>query len=104
MATSNIVHKHTNTMKTLSTLLRLAVLALPLLAAGAHAADVLDEVKQRGTLRIAVEGTYPPFNFKDEQGKLTGFDVEIAQAIAVKLGVKPEFTTTEWSGILAGPQ
>ena len=48
-----------------------------LLAAGAvQAADLLDDVKQRGTLRIAVEGTYPPFNYKDEQGKLTGFDVE----------------------------
>ena len=73
-------------------------------ATAAHAADLLDEVKARGTLRIACEGTYPPFNYKDEKGKLTGFDVEIAEAIAAKLGVKPEFTTTEWSGILAGLQ
>ncbi|MGA0612901.1 transporter substrate-binding domain-containing protein [Caldimonas sp. KR1-144] len=87
-----------------SRLLAAAALALPLLAATAHAADLLDEVKQRGTLRIAVEGTYPPFNYKDEAGRLTGFDVEIAEAIAGKLGVKPEFTTTEWSGILAGLQ
>jgi cystine transport system substrate-binding protein len=70
----------------------------------AHAADLLDEVKQRGTLRIACEGTYPPFNFRDDKGELTGFDVEIAKAIAARLGVKPEFTTTEWSGILAGLQ
>jgi L-cystine transport system substrate-binding protein len=91
-------------MNALKSLLRGAVLALALLAFAAHAADLLDEVKQRGTLRIAVEGTYPPFNFKDEQGKLTGFDVEIAEGIAAKLGVKPEFTTTEWSGILAGLQ
>lgn len=73
-------------------------------AAPARAADLLDDVKQRGTLRIALEGTYPPFNFRDEQGKLTGFDVEIAEAISAKLGVKPQFTTTEWSGILAGLQ
>ena len=74
-----------------------------LLAAGAvQAADLLDDVKQRGTLRIAVEGTYPPFNYKDDKGQLTGFDVDVAKAIAAKLGVKPEFTTTEWSGILAG--
>jgi cystine transport system substrate-binding protein len=91
-------------MKNMFRLLHLAAFSLPLLAASAHAADLLDDVKQRGTLRIAVEGTYPPFNYKDEQGKLTGFDVEIAQAIAGKLGVKPEFTTTEWSGILAGLQ
>ena len=70
----------------------------------AHAADLLDEVQQRGALRVALEGTYPPFNFRDEQGKLTGFDVEIAEAIAGKLKVKPQFTTTEWSGILAGLQ
>ncbi|HSI59954.1 MAG TPA: transporter substrate-binding domain-containing protein [Ideonella sp.] len=83
---------------------RLAAFALAVLAASAGAADLLDEVKQRGTLRIGVEGTYPPFNFKDDKGQLTGFDVEIAEALAGKLGVKPEFTTTEWSGILAGLQ
>ncbi|MCM5682371.1 transporter substrate-binding domain-containing protein [Schlegelella sp. S2-27] len=75
-----------------------------LAALPAHAADLLDEVQQRGALRIALEGTYPPFNFRDEQGQLTGFDVEIAEAIAGKLKVKPQFTTTEWSGILAGLQ
>lgn len=84
-----------------------ALLAAAFLAAGAmaaHAADLLDEVKARGTLRVACEGTYPPFNFKDDKGELTGFDVEVAKAIASRLGVKPEFTTTEWSGILAGLQ
>ena len=85
--------------------LRTAALSLAVLAAGAaHAADLLDDVKARGALRVGVEGTYPPFNYKDEQGKLTGFDVEIAEGIAAKLGVKAEFTTTEWSGILAGLQ
>ncbi|WP_420714793.1 transporter substrate-binding domain-containing protein [Roseateles sp. SL47] len=73
-------------------------------APAARAADLLDEVKTRGTLRIACEGTYPPFNFKNDKGELAGFDVDIAKAIAAKLGVKPEFTTTEWSAILAGLQ
>jgi cystine transport system substrate-binding protein len=93
-------------MELLKTWLASAGLTLAFLAAApvAHAADLLDEVQQRGTLRVAVEGTYPPFNFRDEQGRLTGFDVEIAEAIAGKLGVKAEFTTTEWSGILAGLQ
>ena len=81
-----------------------ALLAGLLMVAAAQAADLLDDVKQRGQLRVAVEGTYPPFNFKDEQGKLTGFDVEIAEAIAAKLGVKASFSPTEWSAILAGLQ
>ncbi len=74
------------------------------LAATAGAADLLDTVKQRGTLKIALEGTYPPFNFKNSKGELDGFDVEIGRALAQKLGLKPEFITSEWSGILAGLQ
>ncbi|SAL33445.1 extracellular solute-binding protein [Caballeronia sordidicola] len=74
------------------------------LSAVAHAEDLLDSVKQRGTLRIGLEGTFPPFNSKTPQGELVGFDVDIAKAVAAKLGVKPEFVTTEWSGIIAGLQ
>jgi L-cystine transport system substrate-binding protein len=82
-----------------------AVVAI-VIAGAAHAslaADLLDTVKARGTLKIAVEGTYPPFNFKDQKtNELAGFDVEVARLLASKLGLKAEFTTTEWSGILAG--
>lgn len=91
-------------MKLIKACLAVAGLSLGLMAGSASAADLLEEVKQRGSLRVALEGTYPPFNYRDEQGRLTGFDVEIAEAIAAKLGVKPQFTTTEWSGILAGLQ
>jgi len=72
--------------------------ALPL-----HAADLLDATKGRGTLRIALEGTYPPFNFRDPKtGQLTGYDVDVARLVAARLGLKPEFVTTEWAAILAG--
>jgi cystine transport system substrate-binding protein len=72
--------------------------SLPVLAA-----DLLDTAKSRGSLRIAMEGTYPPFNFKDAKtGQLSGYDVDVAKAVAAKLGLKPEFVTTEWSAILAG--
>lgn len=83
---------------------RIVAVLLAGAALAAHAADLLDDVKARGTLRIGMEGTYPPFNYKNDKGELDGFDVGIAKALAAKLGVKPEFTTTEWSGILAGLQ
>ena len=73
-------------------------------AVTAHADDLLDQVKQRGTLRIGLEGTFPPFNSKAPSGELVGYDVDIAKAVAAKLSVKPEFVTTEWSGIIAGLQ
>jgi cystine transport system substrate-binding protein len=82
----------------------LAALALgALLAAPAIGADLLASAKSRGTLRIAMEGTYPPFNFKDQKtGQLAGYDADVARLVAAKLGLKPEFVTTEWSAILAG--
>ncbi|MEJ2769450.1 cystine ABC transporter substrate-binding protein [Mycetohabitans sp. B46] len=78
--------------------------ALGAAAVAAPAADLLDQVKARGTLRIGLEGTYPPFNSRDAHGELVGYDVDVAKAIALRLGVKPEFITTEWSGIIAGLQ
>jgi cystine transport system substrate-binding protein len=79
------------------------VLATAGLALPALAGDLLDNVKARGTLRIAMEGTYPPFNFKDPKtGQLAGYDVDVAKLLAARLGLKPEFISTEWSAILAG--
>ncbi|MFC5475180.1 transporter substrate-binding domain-containing protein [Paraherbaspirillum soli] len=89
---------------TLSKLSKIAAAVLiSSLTIHSFAADLLDTVKARGTLKVAMEGTYPPFNFKDPKtSQLTGFEVDVAKLIAAKLGVTPEFTTTEWSGILAG--
>jgi cystine transport system substrate-binding protein len=80
------------------------MVAFSMVAAGsAHAADLLDTVKERGALIVGVEGTYPPFNFVDAKtGQLDGFDIDVAKLIASKLGVKAEFVKTEWSAILAG--
>ncbi len=93
---------------TLSTLRRRSLqLALVLLGGSvvgpASASDVLAAAKARGTLRIAMEGTYPPFNYKDQKsGQLAGYDVDVANLIASRLGIKAAFVTTEWSAILAG--
>lgn len=55
-----------------------------------------------GTLTVATEGTYRPFSFHDASGELTGFDVEIAKAVADKLGLQVRFQETQWDAIFAG--
>lgn len=67
----------------------------------AAAEGLLDSIKQRGSLIVGLEGTYPPFSFQDENGKLTGFEVEFADALAQHLGVKAELKPTKWDGMLA---
>jgi cystine transport system substrate-binding protein len=76
-------------------------LLLLLLAALPASADSLAAIKQRGTLRIGCEGTYSPFCYQDEQGTLVGFDVDVARAVADKIGLKAQFLPSKWEGILA---
>ncbi|MEF2276882.1 transporter substrate-binding domain-containing protein [Deinococcus sp. YIM 134068] len=75
-----------------------------LLLTGGAEAQTRPTTLESGVLKIGMEGTYAPFTFKDERGQLVGFDVDIAKAVAARLGLKPEFVLTEWSGILAGLQ
>ncbi|MPW27199.1 transporter substrate-binding domain-containing protein [Alkalibaculum sp. M08DMB] len=53
-------------------------------------------------MTFAMTGAYPPFNFIDDNGDLAGFDIEIANAIAEKMGVEAVPITTEWDGIVGG--
>ena len=64
--------------------------------------DLLAQIKERGKLLIGTEGTYAPYTFHDESGKLVGYDVEVAEAIAAKLGVKAEFVESNWDSLIAG--
>lgn len=68
------------------------------------AADTsLSDVKSKGQIIFGTEGTYKPFDYHENgSGALTGYDVEIAQAVAGKLGVKASFEETQFDGIFAG--
>lgn len=81
----------------------MVALTFTLLPAAAMAQS-LEEILERGTLIVGLEGTYPPFNYQDEGGDLVGFEVDLAKAVAEKLGVEPEFQPTKWDGLLAALQ
>ena len=70
-------------------------------AGQAVAGDQLQKIKDAGSISVGLEGTYPPFSFQDESGKLSGFEVEFAEALAKQLGVKVKFQPSKWDGILA---
>lgn len=72
------------------------------LPAMAHAADGLEAVKKSGKLRIAIDATYPPMESEGMDGKPTGFDIDFANDLAKRLGVKADFVVMNWDGILAG--
>ena len=75
----------------------------PEASGGASAAGDEYGLVKAGTLTVATEGTYRPFSFhEDGSGELSGYDVEVAEAVAEKLGVEIEFQETQWDAIFAG--
>jgi len=71
-------------------------------SAATGGSDLLQRINSGGTINVGTEGTYPPFTYHDESGKLTGYDVEVTRAVADKLGVDVEFKETQWDAMLAG--
>ena len=68
----------------------------------AQSRDLLAQIQEKGEIVVAMEGTWAPWTYHDENDNLVGFDVEVAQAIANKLGVTAAFAEGEWDGLLAG--
>ena len=66
---------------------------------GAAAESLIDEIVKRGVLRVGV-GLFVPRSFKDKDGNLVGYEVEMSKKLAEDIGIKAEFVPTEWSGII----
>ena len=64
--------------------------------------DLLSQIRERGEMVFATEGTWSPWTFHGEDGELTGFDIEVARGIASRLGVEAAFAEGEWDSLLAG--
>lgn len=86
----------------LSVLLAVLMLASLMTLTVSAEQDLLAKIQERGTIIIGLEGDWAPWSFVDENDQLMGFDVEVARAIAAKLGVEAEIIPGEWDGLFAG--
>jgi polar amino acid transport system substrate-binding protein len=51
-------------------------------------------------LRVLTEADYPPFNYYDEEGRLTGFNIDLARAICRELAVECDINAAEWKTLI----
>ncbi len=63
------------------------------------AASTIETIKKRGVLKVGMD-IFQPWAMKDKNGKLIGFEIDVATRLAEDMGVKVEFMPTAWSGII----
>ncbi|MFA9399230.1 MAG: ABC transporter substrate-binding protein [Clostridiaceae bacterium] len=88
--------------KILAILITVSILAVGLVGCGKSDESVnsLDRVKDAGKITIGLEDTYPPMEYHDEDSnELMGFDIDLGNEIASKLGVEADFISTDFNGI-----
>ncbi len=79
----------------------LAVSLALLVGAAPAFARTFDDIKKQGTIVVASEGQYAPFNYF-QGAKLSGFEVEVAELVAARLGLKVEWKALSFDALLAG--
>ncbi len=84
----------------LAAFMLVSVLTMAVSAKGSD--DLLETIQERGTIIVGLEGDWAPWSYVDENDELTGYDVEVAKAIADKLGVEIQIVPGEWDGLFAG--
>ena len=66
----------------------------------AAAGQAMDRILKKGELVVGITGTQPPLNVTNKDGKIIGYDADIARLIAINLGVKVKFSTMPFAELL----
>lgn len=83
----------------LTRMIRLVFLVPVLTAAVPAQADVMDDVLERGTLRVGVS-LFAPWTMESQTGGLIGFEIDLADQLATDMGVEPDFHVYVWEDII----
>jgi polar amino acid transport system substrate-binding protein len=83
---------------TVKSFFRLFVASLILVVANAQA-DVLEDILERGTIRVGVS-LFVPWTIQDDADGLSGFEIDVANKLAEDMGVKPEYKIYVWEDII----
>lgn len=62
--------------------------------------DTLQKIKNSSTLRVAMQGGYPPFQFRGPSGQLEGMDVDLANMVAKELAVQVRIEERPWNELI----
>ncbi|EOD00586.1 amino acid ABC transporter substrate-binding protein [Caldisalinibacter kiritimatiensis] len=85
-------------------ILLVSILSIVLLIVGcssqSNTINSLDKIKENGELIIGLDDNFPPMGFRDKEGNIVGFDIDLAKELGNRMGVKVKFKPVEWDGIV----
>lgn len=73
------------------------ITVIGLTGCGSKAKADLEYVKEKGTLVVGLDDTFAPMGFRDKDDNLVGFDIDLAKAVAKKMGLKIKFQPIDWA-------
>lgn len=78
------------------------ILGLLLVGCGSKetAVDSLEEIKNKGEFVVGLDDSFPPMGFRNQNGEIVGFDIDLAKEAAKKMGVNVVFKPVDWDGVL----
>jgi len=60
----------------------------------------LADIKAKGHFVLGLDDSFPPMGFRNEAGDIDGFDIDMAKAVAKKLGIELELKPVDWDGVI----
>jgi len=78
----------------------IVLLALLLIGGSVMAEDSLAEIQEKGKMVVGLDDSFPPMGFRDENGEIVGFDIDLAKEAAKRMGVEVEFKAVDWDGVI----
>lgn len=76
------------------------VLILFMFSGTLMAADSLTEIQANGKMVVGLDDSFPPMGFRNDDGEIVGFDIDLAKEAAKRLGVEVEFKAVDWDGVI----
>jgi len=90
-------------MKKFMTIVLTGIMASTLLVGCGQKQEKLNSlatVQKAGKLTVGLDDSYPPMEFRDSNDKLVGFDIDFGDAVGKKIGVKTEYITNDFNGMV----
>ena len=89
-------------MKKLTVLFLIGIMLLSTTALGffGKKEDTLAKIQREGKFIVGLDDTFAPMGFRDENGEVVGFDIDLAKEAARRMGVEAEFKAVDWDGVI----